>query len=308
MAPMHFRSPCGDPAQPVSIIVRTQGRRAELLRAALASVVAQTHRPLELLVVEDGGNALGPMVAAVAAPDVEIRHLPIPKGGRSRAGNIGILAASAPYVGFLDDDDELLPHHAEVLSAALYGDKDEEAPVAYALAEEVLADRDGRIAWGFCNRRHVGLVPFSRARLWLGNFLPIQAALVRRQKIVAAGGFDETLDLLEDWDLWLRLSEAGRFIAVEDVTSRFRTPASRRDRRARAASHDVARSLVVAKHARLHAEFTLGDLLLMHELMRHERPGWPGIRNCARRFAQRVGLCLRQSLLSRGRGFCPAIW
>lgn len=261
----------------VSIIIRTAGQRPRQLNAALSGLAAQTRHPADVLVVEDGGSALAGLVARFAAILPGLRHLPIPRSGRSRAGNVGLAAATGAYVGFLDDDDGLYPSHVETLAATL--EAHPEVPAVYGRALEVLAGADGRgrrVPWA---RREVAALPFSRARLWLGNFLPIQAVLCRREPLTALGGFDESLDYLEDWDLWLRLAERGNFLPVPVLTSWFLTPASSRVRQDRAALHDGARPRILAKHAARTGTFTMADLQALHEILRLEgRGGGPGIR------------------------------
>lgn len=273
----------------VSIIVRTEARRPALLRTALASLRAQTHRPLQVLLVEDGGATLAPLAEVGITggwAGFEVRHLPIAKGGRCRAGNTGIAAAAMPYLGFLDDDDGLLPRHAAVLAATL--GRHPAAPAAYGLAREVMCRPDGRAAMRPAGRAAVGVVPFSRARLWLGNFLPIQAVLMRRTAVLAAGGLDESLDALEDWDLWLRLAQAGDFVAVDEVTSWFRMPAGRCDRQTRAAAHARALAALEAHHAGLTAAFGFGDLRRLTALQAVERDELVGAGWCLGRLWRRL--------------------
>jgi hypothetical protein len=56
------------------------------------------------------------------------------------------------------------------------------------------------------------------------NFIPIQAVVFRRELYDCYGGFDESLDYLEDWNLWTRYSQAGDFLLIEKTTSMFRVP------------------------------------------------------------------------------------
>src|SRR3990172_1498077 len=83
--------------------------RAPLLPRAIRSVLAQTHRPIELLVVDDGStDETEEVVRGLGEPCVRyIRHAQ--NLGQCAAINTGILASNGEFVSFLDSDDEWLP-------------------------------------------------------------------------------------------------------------------------------------------------------------------------------------------------------
>lgn len=233
----------------VSLIVRTEGRRRAYLADALDSAIAQTHRPLEIIVVEDGGTDLaGWLVGRNADTDATVRHVPITKAGRGGAGNAGLAAATGTCLGFLDEDDFLMPYHVELLLSCMQREAPEGA--AYASAQMV-ATR------GLTEDRHppkdedlrvTGNVPFSRAALWAENFLPVQSVLFHRAIYARLGGFDEALPYFEDWDLWIRYSRECSFARVDAITSTFRVPAERGVQQARNAAHAAALPRLREKH------------------------------------------------------------
>ena len=111
----------------VSVIIPTYNR-ADLLPATLASIRAQTLPPAEIIVVDDGSTDATPALLA-AAPD--LRPIRVRNGGDLVARNIGLAAATSPYVAFCDSDDlwrpEFLATMAEFWKAepglrAAYGD------------------------------------------------------------------------------------------------------------------------------------------------------------------------------------------
>lgn len=191
----------------VSFIVRTIPGRGALLSAALASIVAQTVRQFEIIVVEDGGETARAIVAA--AP--QVRYLSLPRVGRCKAGNAGLAAARGVYCCFLDDDDEVYPHHVETLLPLL----ESGAPAAFALADIRYSDA-------------VTEPPRAAPPFWTlrkHNIMPIQAVVFRRALFLAHGGLAEDLDHFEDWELWLRYaSRGGAFAITPEVTSFYRMP------------------------------------------------------------------------------------
>ena len=100
-----------------SIVIPTRNR-AQLLARAVRSALSQTVADIEVIVVDDGGaDHTRSLVKALIDPRVRYFRRDEP-GGASAARNVGILAAEAPLVAFLDDDDELLPQFVdETLSA-----------------------------------------------------------------------------------------------------------------------------------------------------------------------------------------------
>ncbi|OSM01913.1 glycosyltransferase family A protein [Magnetofaba australis] len=236
-------------APAISVIVRTAGARPDLLLRALDSLAQQSFRDFEIILSEAPNCALDTVLAswrAAGEARPALRRVVQPHGGRSQAGNLGVAAAHAPLVCFLDDDDVCFPHHLHTLHHGMRQAGDEVSAV-YAKAIERRCGRFPR--WG--RERVVGEVPFLPVRLWLGNFLPIQAVLMRKSRFQAIGGFDPELDALEDWDLWLRLSQTGAMTGLDAVTSRFDIPASGQWRRRRQAEHAQARQRIESKLAHL---------------------------------------------------------
>ncbi|HEY2628527.1 MAG TPA: glycosyltransferase [Usitatibacter sp.] len=189
----------------VSVIIRTIGR-ATLVRS-VASAQAQSWRPLEIVVVRAGGEALPPLPSS---PDVRVR---IVEGGsltRPQAANAGLRAADGDWLIFLDDDDEYLPNHVETL----VGTAMDSGGALVAYSATACIDRDGRID---------GVIrePFNRHRLFASNYIQIGAALFSRQLVVEGYRFDESFECLQDWDFWIQLAHRTHFVFTGQVTNRW---------------------------------------------------------------------------------------
>ena len=172
----------------VSVVVRTMGRPS--LSRALASVAAQTHRPIEIVVVDAAGAGLDRKALA----GLPVRLVGGGPYDRPRAANAGLAAARGAWILFLDEDDEIAPDHvALLLATALVAG----VPVAYSQTKLVAAADLQRVMGGG---------PFSREKLLQSNYLAIHAVLFHRSLVDAGARFDETLETFEDWDFWLQLS------------------------------------------------------------------------------------------------------
>ena len=98
----------------VSVVIPTFNREA-LLRRAIESVLCQTHRAVEVLVVDDGStDGTAVMMAATYAADARVRYLPQQNAGVAVARNRGLAAATGDYLALLDSDDYWYPWKLEL--------------------------------------------------------------------------------------------------------------------------------------------------------------------------------------------------
>lgn len=199
----------------VSVIVRTKNRPA-MLREAIRSIAQQTHPHIELLVINDGGDDVSTLIEEEAIGSIRrIHHLHNPVSlGRARAANLGLEHASGDFIGFLDDDDWLLPEHIQRLIAQL--ELEPTAVAAYSGVEMV------RFENGHETQMHVFNDAFDPLRLAYNNFMPIHAVLFRRRAIERGCQFDEQLEQYEDWHFWLQLARLGTFAHVNEISAKYR--------------------------------------------------------------------------------------
>jgi peptidoglycan/xylan/chitin deacetylase (PgdA/CDA1 family) len=205
---------------------------AGTLDATLASLRAQTCQDWEAVVVDDGSaDETGELAARHAAADPRIRVLQRPHAGVSAARNAGIAAACAEWLLFLDADDQLAP---EALAAFLQTAAEHpDAGVVHAGWTSVPEHGDP------VNHRFVRYTGEDSAFAAASTRCPfaIHAAIVSTSLVREVGAFDPTLEVCEDWDLWLRVARTGaRFRSLEGQLALYRI-------RARSASVDGRRRL-----------------------------------------------------------------
>lgn len=186
---------------PVVSVVIPIHNRAHLLSRALRSVLHQTYRDFEIIVVDDGSSDDPQMVAQkFSQAGVRMRCLCLEQSqGASAARNRGIEAARGAYVAFLDSDDEWLPEKLE-RQIHLFEHVDEKVGVIYTGAW--LSTKGERVRGRIPTRR--GDIHESELR---GDYVTQTSTwLVRTKCLDLVGGFDERLPSRQDYDLTLRLS------------------------------------------------------------------------------------------------------
>lgn len=176
----------------VSIIVPTHNR-LDLLPRALASALNQTHKNIEVIVIDDGSKD-GTLEFLNSHTDSRVKfiHNPTAKGA-CHARNSGINIAQGKYITFLDDDDEYLPRRLEKMLEAY---KEQMAYVASAL---IYIHQNGRKE--ILNHGRNVTAADMLLRIVTGNTI-----LTETKKIRELGGFDINLSSSQDYDLWLRLN------------------------------------------------------------------------------------------------------
>jgi glycosyltransferase involved in cell wall biosynthesis len=201
-----------DPGGPrVSVVIPTYNRAAIVVRA-IESVLRQTFRDLELIVVDDcSADGTADAVAQIGDPRVQYVRL-AKNGGQWHAENIGIARARGEWVAFVDSDDEWLPHKLEKQLARVDQEPDPRVSAVYCRAQ--VHDQDG------LRPVREGLAPegdVTASLLAGGQTMTPTVYMVKRSALLEVGGFDESLAGAQDWDLWLRLALAAhRFAVVQE--------------------------------------------------------------------------------------------
>ena len=197
----------------VSVIIPTYNR-PEMLKDAITSVIHQTYKNFEIIIVNDAGVNVESIVTELNSAG-NLRYIEHPENrGMAAARNTGIKHARGKYIALLDDDDLFYPTH---LKTAL-DDLSDDTPVIYTDAIRATYRRvDG--AFQLAGKKVPYSIDFDRDKLLIGNISPVNCFVFEKDSGLQAGLFDETFPVLEDWEFFIRLSELCAFKHINRVTT-----------------------------------------------------------------------------------------
>ena len=199
----------------VSVVLTTRNREMDLLRAA-RSILSQTFRDLELIIIDEGSSDGTPdALQQLCDEDGRVRFLRNDVAvGLPGARNCGIDVAQADLIAFCDDDDAWLPDAAQYLVEEF-----EREPEVGAVSSwhEVLRVESGRAV---IYRGPVDLD--DHLLLWM-NFVAKPFGMYRRSAFDPLHRFDPNLvKMTEDWDFWLRCAQLRPFRVLPRVLYLYR--------------------------------------------------------------------------------------
>ena len=201
----------------ISIIVRTYDRPA-LLERAIASIANQTYKNVEIVVVNNGGDDVRPIVERASAGRPFVYERMSERKTISAASNVGACAATGKYVGYLDDDDLLYGDHCARTIETL---ERTNADLVFTVCVGEYAEMQGD------EKRVLGYqiyldLPYHADDIFISNMSPIHSIVHPRSLFDRFGYFDESLPVTDDWELWLRVAASGgRFIRIDRATCEY---------------------------------------------------------------------------------------
>jgi glycosyltransferase involved in cell wall biosynthesis len=206
---------------PISVVI-TAYNSERFVADAIRTVRAQTARPHEIIVVDDGSSDR----TAEIATALGARVLRQKNSGSAAARNAGTRATTAPWIAYLDVDDLWVPEKLALQWTALqaapaadfsfcefavFKDQDIITPMYLAVNAEYAAVVRRAVAPGavYAMRESLG------AQLLIADFILQSSLLVRRDVVDAIGGFDESIRRCEDYEFMLRLLAVADAVIVE---------------------------------------------------------------------------------------------
>jgi len=291
------------PADELISIVVPAFNAAATIRESIASALNQTHRKIEVIVVDDGSeDQTGDVVASLVRSDARISYFHQANAGVAAARNLGIAKAQGDFVATLDADDLWYPTK---LTRQLERFQTGAPETALVYAWCCWISESGQI---------VGYAPPSRLE---GNILPQMClgnvvisgsnALIKRDVLTAAGGFDATLRArggqgCEDWKLYLQIAERHQIAMVPEYLVGYRvSPGSMSDDyKQMMRSRRLVETEFVKGYPELAAQFARGEAILGRSLALR------AIEN--RQFRSAFDLLINQSSGKLANGLASLVW
>lgn len=210
--------------QLISVIIPTFNTE-RFIRETIASILAQTFKDLEIIVVDDGSTDR--TCALIREMGPQIRLIEQKNSGVSVARNRGAAEARGRYLCFMDHDDYWFPDKLEMQIAEM--ERDDRVGVVYSTFLLWRPAETGAYPepQGFTrNEAPDALDPdhsgWIYRQLLIDCWVLTSSAMIRADVFRAENGFDESLPFSEDWDLWLRLSRVCRFSRLVRPTTLYR--------------------------------------------------------------------------------------
>jgi len=199
----------------VSVIIPAYNQD-KFIEETLKSVLAQTYKNFECIIVDDGSTDDTKAVAGKYIDRDKIKYFYQENKGLAGARNTGLKLAKGKYIHFLDSDDLICNYFLEHMVGKLNHHKDIDVlSCAWVLIDEAGRRISSKIGPAKSDNYLQDLI--------LQNLFPVHAVMARRDIIDSAGLFSESLSALEDWDMWLRIAMNGcRFDVLDEVVVRYR--------------------------------------------------------------------------------------
>jgi len=222
----------------VSVVIPAYNA-ASTIEETLASVFRQTVPDVEVVVVDDGSTDQTASVLARYGDRIRVLNK-VNEGRPAAARNAGVRAARGHYIAFLDADDLWAEEKLALQIAVL--DQDPALGLVYT-ADTTIDARGTELSVNPC-------LPDARGRIYellsVRNVMVGSSVMIRRQAFDEAGGFDEDLTSVENWDLWIRIARRWAIEYIDQPLTLYRVHEGNRSGNVELRRRNVFR--VLAKH------------------------------------------------------------
>ena len=201
-----------DVKAPLVSVVITCYNYGKYLAGCVESVLGQTYEDVDITIVNDGSTDETDCVVQELLPHEKISYIKQDNAGQANAKNTGIRNSKGQYVAFLDADDLWEKDKLEKQMALFSSDSVGVVFSRFRCIDEKGLDIDVEPPAGYLSPRRGKVTNF----LYLDNFVPFSSSVIRRECLSKFGGFDESLKMAIDWDLWLRISTQYEFDYIDE--------------------------------------------------------------------------------------------
>ncbi len=205
----------------ISVVVVTFNR-LELLKLTIESILNQTFKNVELLIVGDGHqNDVRDYISSLAFDNVKYSYV-AHCGYPAKARNLGISMARGKYIAFCDDDDLWDADKLEMQHSKFKLDQ----RLSLCFTNRKTIDSVGNVV-PIKNIKYLPTTHLNR-KIFYYNFITYSSVLVKKSELDKVGGFIDDINFkaVEDYHMWLKLSFLGDFLLIEDTFTAYRVHSS----------------------------------------------------------------------------------
>jgi glycosyltransferase involved in cell wall biosynthesis len=200
----------------VSIIIPTFNR-GKLLKECVDSLLAQTYRDLEIIIVDDGStDDTQATITEIIKKHNNVRYYSRHHLGAQAARNFGLTKATGEFIGFFDSDDFWPPDYIETMVKRLQAKPDFDAAYSKIM---LLVDGEIRGQYGAMAHPPSGCITTD---LFSGKPFILPSSAIFRKNVWSGVSWDEALRNRQDFDVFLRISTLTKFMYVPDVYAIYR--------------------------------------------------------------------------------------
>ncbi|OJW50116.1 MAG: hypothetical protein BGO67_01950 [Alphaproteobacteria bacterium 41-28] len=200
----------------VSIIIPTYNRE-KFIGEAIQSVLNQTYKNFEVIVIDDGSQDRTREVV-LSFRDERVSYSHTTNQGRSIARNLALKHAKGTYIAFLDSDD--LYYKDKIEKQVEFLEKNKQFGMVYTAAHCI--DEAGNLLNFSYKAIDTGWI-YWKIAYFADTTITLPTVMVRQEVFSVVGGFDENMHRFEDTDMWRRISKTYMIGAMQDVTCLLRT-------------------------------------------------------------------------------------
>ncbi len=201
----------------ISVVIPAYNAEKFIVKT-LDTVLAQTYRNYELIVVDDGSNDKTAEVVTEYLEKHDLRGQCICQQNKkiAAARNTGIRAASGSWIALLDHDDLWFPQKLDEVIKELYL-----RPDVDLICHNEIVTQDGKIQR--TSKNGPSSENMYESLLFRGNCLSPSATIFKKEVALNCGGFSENLDYntVEDYDFWMRTSRIAKFHFFDKVLGEY---------------------------------------------------------------------------------------
>ena len=190
----------------ISVIIPTYNRKHTLQRA-IDSVLAQTFKPYEIIIVDDGSKDGTKEWLLQNYPSVQYIHQP--NNGVSSARNKGIQISQGSWIALLDSDDEWMPEKLEYQSRFIEVNRNS----SFCHTNEIWIRNGVRVNQMKKHKKYGGDI--FKYCLDICRISP-SSSIIKKDVFEEVGAFDESLTVCEDYDLWLRVTAKFNILFLDE--------------------------------------------------------------------------------------------